>query len=181
MANIIITGANEGIGYYMIKKLLADGNRVSVLDIETQNLEILKNKYNSNFIFYKVDLRNNEEVKMAVDKTAKEFGIIDIAVHNACKCTFKSEIETDFDTYKDVFDVNYFGALRFVKSIIPYMTAKKKGKVIFMQRIILLFILCIHPLHKQNRLLHYRCLMNLRHLQKKLVMVLRNILIQRDT
>ena len=68
MANIIITGANEGIGYYMIKKLLADGNRVSVLDIETQNLEILKNKYNSNFIFYKVDLRNNEEVKMAVDK-----------------------------------------------------------------------------------------------------------------
>lgn len=42
MANIIITGANEGIGYYMIKKLLADGNRVSVLDIETQNLEILK-------------------------------------------------------------------------------------------------------------------------------------------
>lgn len=131
MANIIITGANEGIGYYMIKKLLADGNRVSVLDIETQNLEILKNKYNSNFIFYKVDLKNNEEVKMAVDKTVKEFGIIDIAVHNACKCTFKSEIETDFDTYKDVFDVNYFGALRFVKSIIPYMTAKKKGKVIF--------------------------------------------------
>ena len=129
MANIIITGANEGIGYYMIEKLLADGNRVSVLDIETQNLANIKNQYNSNLIFYKVDLRNNEEIKMAVDKTAKEFGIIDI--HNACKCTFKSEIETDFDTYKDVFDVNYFGALRFVKGIIPYMTAQKKGKVIF--------------------------------------------------
>jgi len=43
MANIIITGANEGIGYYMIEKLLADGNRVSVLDIETQNLANLKN------------------------------------------------------------------------------------------------------------------------------------------
>lgn len=131
MANIIITGANEGIGYYMIEKLLADGNRVSVLDIEPQNLANIKNQYNSNLIFYKVDLRNNEEIKMAVDKTAKEFGIIDIAVHNACKCTFKSEIETDFDTYKDVFDVNYFGALRFVKGIIPYMTAQKKGKVIF--------------------------------------------------
>ncbi len=60
MANIIITGANEGIGYYMIEKLLADGNRVSVLDIETQNLANLKNQYNSNLIFYKVDLRNNE-------------------------------------------------------------------------------------------------------------------------
>ena len=30
--NIIITGANQGIGYYMVKKLLADGNKVSVLD-----------------------------------------------------------------------------------------------------------------------------------------------------
>ena len=47
MANIIITGANEGIGYYMIEKLLADGNRVSVLDIETQNLANIKNQYNS--------------------------------------------------------------------------------------------------------------------------------------
>lgn len=151
---------------------------------------------------------------MAVDKTAKEFSIIDIAVHNACKCTFKSEIETDFDTYKDVFDVNYFGALRFVKSIIPYMTAKKKGKVIFTSSAVgvtgfmnispysstkgalealakclrieyakdnITFHIIHPPLHKQNRLLHYRCLMNLRHLQKKLVMVLRNILIQRDT
>lgn len=39
MANIIITGANEGIGYYMVEKLLLDGNKVSVLDIETANLD----------------------------------------------------------------------------------------------------------------------------------------------
>ena len=36
--NIIITGANQGIGYYMVEKLLAEGNKVSVLDIETNNL-----------------------------------------------------------------------------------------------------------------------------------------------
>ena len=33
--NIIVTGANQGIGYYMVEKLLAEGNKVSVLDIET--------------------------------------------------------------------------------------------------------------------------------------------------
>ena len=27
--NIIITGANQGIGYYMVEKLLAEGNKVS--------------------------------------------------------------------------------------------------------------------------------------------------------
>lgn len=131
MANIIITGANEGIGYFMAQKLLCDGNQVSVLDIETENLADLKRRYESSLIYFKADLRNEDEVKAAVCETAAIFGSIDIAVHNACKCTFLSEAETDFDTYKDVFDVNYFGALRFVKSVIPYMTAQKKGKVIF--------------------------------------------------
>ena len=131
MANIIITGANEGIGYYMVEKLLLDGNKVSVLDIETANLDNLKKRFDSNLIYYKADLRNEEEVKIAVCETSTKFGSIDIAVHNACKCTFRSEAESDLETYKDVFDVNYFGALRFVKSVIPYMTEQKKGKVIF--------------------------------------------------
>ena len=131
MANIIITGANQGIGYYMAEKLLIDRNKVAVLDIETDGLEKLKKQYNNSFIYHKVDLRNYDEIRSAVDKTVAEFGTIDIAVHNACKCTFESEADTDFDTYKDVFEVNYFGALRFVKSIVPYMSKQKKGKVIF--------------------------------------------------
>ena len=128
--NIIITGANQGIGYYMVEKLLSEGNRVSVLDIETDNLTNLKKLYDC-LIFYKVDLRNYDEVKRAVDETVAEFDTIDIVVHNACKCTFESESKTDLDTYKDVFDVNYFGALRLVKCVIPYMSAQKKGRVIF--------------------------------------------------
>lgn len=128
--NIIITGANQGIGYYMVEKLLAEENKVSVLDIHTDNLVKLKEK-NDSLIYYKVDLRNYDEVKSAVDETVAEFEAIDIAVHNACKCTFESESKTDLDTYNDVFNVNYFGALRLVKCVIPYMAAQKKGRVIF--------------------------------------------------
>ena len=39
--NIIITGANQGIGYYMAEQLLAEGNKVSVLDIETDNVAVV--------------------------------------------------------------------------------------------------------------------------------------------
>ena len=129
--NIIITGANQGIGYFMAEKLLAEGNRVLILDIETDNLSNLKKQYNDSLTYYKVDMRNYDEVKTAVDEAVLEFGPIDIAVHNACKCTFESENKTDLDTYRDVFDVNYFGALHLVKCVIPYMEAKKKGRVIF--------------------------------------------------
>ena len=39
-------------------------------------------------------------------------------IHNACKCTFEAMEETSEDVYRDVFDVNYFGALRLTKSVV---------------------------------------------------------------
>ena len=45
MKNIVILGANEGIGYWMAKQLLEDGNLVGVLDICTDQLDYLKQQY----------------------------------------------------------------------------------------------------------------------------------------
>ena len=39
---ILIVGANRGIGYYMVEYLLEHGDFISVLDIEADNLEKLK-------------------------------------------------------------------------------------------------------------------------------------------
>ena len=40
-------------------------------------------------------------------------------------------IRDSFNIYERSFDVNYYGALRLVKSVLPYMQAQKYGKVIF--------------------------------------------------
>jgi len=36
MANILIVGANQGIGYYLVERLLELGNTVTVLDVIIQ-------------------------------------------------------------------------------------------------------------------------------------------------
>ena len=131
MSNIVITGANQGIGYFLAEQLLKDGNRVAVLDLETENLERLKREYGNNLLYYVVDVRNHSCLQNAVQAVAAEFGSIDIAVHNACKCTFDAEVNTDLYTYRDVFEVNYFGALSLAKSVLPYMVEQKNGRVIF--------------------------------------------------
>lgn len=131
MANFIITGANQGIGLYLVKQLLEDGNKVAVLDLQSDNLAELKKEYQGALLYFHADVRNNVDIKDAVDQTISEFGTVDIAVHNACKCTFETEANTDIDTYNDVFDVNYFGALRLAKCVLPYMVKQNKGKVIF--------------------------------------------------
>ena len=49
MANIIITGANQGIGYYFTEQALKDGNKVAVLDVETDKLEALAQAFQNSF------------------------------------------------------------------------------------------------------------------------------------
>ena len=39
--NLLITGANQGIGYYLAAQALEEGNAVSVLDVETDRLAAL--------------------------------------------------------------------------------------------------------------------------------------------
>lgn len=130
MSDIIITGAGQGIGYYMAEKLLTDGNRVAVLDLYMDDLEDLKKRFEK-LIACKVDLTDDEAVRQAICEIAETFGNIDIAIHNACQCTFKSEADTAIETYRDVFEVNYYGALRLVKSVAPYMIKQNGGKIIF--------------------------------------------------
>lgn len=131
MANIIITGANQGIGYYFTEQALKDGNRVAVLDIETDNLKDLAQAFPKQLLYYNADVCDEMQINTAVKKVVTNFHSIDIAIHNACLCTFANENDTDLDIYKQVFDVNYYGGLRLVKSVLPYMQAQKTGKIFF--------------------------------------------------
>lgn len=131
MKRILITGANQGIGYYMVKQLLTDGCQVSVLDLEIDNLEKLMEDYEDKLLPIKCNVKDETEMIEAVKRSIEKFGSIDIAVHNACICTFEPMEETSYSIYKDVFDVNYFGALSLTKAVIPYMKKEGKGKIIF--------------------------------------------------
>jgi len=70
-------------------------------------------------------------VEACVAESVKKFGSIDCAIHNACLCTFESMEQTDEETYHNVMEVNYYGALHLSKAVLPYMKSQKNGKVIF--------------------------------------------------
>lgn len=131
MSNIVITGANQGIGYYFVEQALKNGHKVAVLDIDTGNLERLAQLFSNELFYYKVDVCDEIQIRNVIADIIEKFHRIDIAIHNACLCTFDQEAATDFNIYERVFDVNYYGALRLSKSILPYMKAQKKGKVVF--------------------------------------------------
>ncbi len=131
MSNILIVGANQGIGYYMVERLLEKGHNVSVLDICDENISILKEQYNDRLLIVKGDAAEENSIHEGIKASISRFGKIDIAIHNACLCTFENEQETDYEVYKRVMDINYFGALRLSKLVLPYMRKEKGGRIIF--------------------------------------------------
>ncbi len=131
MSNILIVGANQGIGYHMVNRLLEKGNKVTVLDIHKEHISDLKNKYQDSLLVVRADATDEASLLEGIKEAVNEFGKIDIAIHNACFCTFDSEQDTDYEVYKKVMDVNYFGALRLAKLVLPLMREQKKGRIIF--------------------------------------------------
>jgi gluconate 5-dehydrogenase len=99
--------------------------------LETDQSEKLREDYKDNLLPIKCDVRDESAIIEAIRISAEKFGGIDIAIHNACRCTFEPMKESPYSIYLDVLDVNYFGALRLAKAVTPYMEKEGKGKIIF--------------------------------------------------
>lgn len=99
--------------------------------IDRVSHEAVAQAFPKQLLYYNTDVCDEIQINSAVKEIIAAFHFIDIAIHNACLCTFDSECSIDLDIYKQVFNVNYYGGLRFAKSVIPYMQAQKRGKIIF--------------------------------------------------
>ena len=88
MASILITGANQGIGYHLTVALLRQGHQVAVLDWETHHLAALQNTFPTQLAYYPVDVRQEEALQAAVAAAQAWQGTPEVVIHNACCCPF---------------------------------------------------------------------------------------------
>ena len=131
MQRIIITGGNEGIGFFMTSQFLEDAHMVAVFDLKLDNLLALQKKYIEQLQLFECDVRNPQTVIQSVNNIISVFGGIDYAIHNACKCLFTNFEKTTDNEYKDVFDVNYYGAINLARAVLPTMKKQSSGRIFF--------------------------------------------------
>lgn len=131
MKNVFITGANEGIGYYMVCQFLEEGKNVSVLDINTDRLESLREQHPGRLLAIKGDVSDLKSVNESVQMALNEFGKIDYAIHNACHCPFADFEKMSYEEYYSTFAVNYYGAVNLCRAVLPAMKERKSGSVFF--------------------------------------------------
>ena len=129
----VITGAARGIGRACAERLLADGCRVVIADIDAATLATTLGelrKISNEVIQVQADVSRRSDVENSVHAAVERFGRLDIMINNAgiaINKEFLSVTEADFDR---VLSINLKGAFFGVQAAARQMIEQGGGGVI---------------------------------------------------
>jgi short-subunit dehydrogenase len=126
-----VTGASQGLGLSLVKKLLADGYRVAATSRNAQTLKTAVGVIDSDrFLPMAVDLNNPDCIDESVRQTLAAFGRIDVLVNNAGYGMMGVVEETAEEHISDIFSVNVLALIEVTKRVIPLMREQTSGYII---------------------------------------------------
>lgn len=130
---VIVTGGARGIGKAISKSLANYGANTAVFDIEkpVETKEEIE-KVGRRSLALEGDVRSQEDVNSAVNKTLEEFGQIDVLVNNAGISTWSSFEETSREEWNRVMDINLWGSFLFTQKVFKHVKENGGGKIVFM-------------------------------------------------
>lgn len=123
----VVTGGAMGNGLGIVKVFLKYGAKVVILDYADTLDDVVKElKTTDNEVTgYKLDIRNNEAIKSAINSVIEKYGHIDILVNNAGVCRLEKFENMNDDLRNFHFDINIKGTWNVTKICLPYM--KNRG------------------------------------------------------
>jgi 2-hydroxycyclohexanecarboxyl-CoA dehydrogenase len=125
----LVTGAQQGIGAEIARRLHADGARVAVNDLSDS--EKLRSVIAPIAGFAAVaDMSDRQAVREMVGLVERQLGEIDVLVCNAALETMGAfETQSTDDFWRQV-DINLGGAFACIQAVLPAMRRKRKGTIV---------------------------------------------------
>lgn len=124
-----VTGASSGIGEALTYALDKKNCKLIISSRDTKALNQVRNncKNKENIKTLSLDLDQFDTMRQKVEEAISFFGEVDIMVNNAGISQRSLILDTDFEVYKKLMDINYLGTVALTKAILPYFINRKKG------------------------------------------------------
>jgi len=128
-----VTGGAQGIGGGISETLGAQGFRVAVADL---NLDAAKETAariigaGGQAIAVPIDITDTASVRDAVTEVTAGLGEIEVVVNNAGWDDFMPFLKTTEDFWDKILEINFKGALRVCRTVVPGMVERGFGRVI---------------------------------------------------
>lgn len=122
-----ITGASKGLGLSLVKKLLSLGCQVAASSRNKEELKKAVGMDSTLFLPLTISLTDEESVKRGINEAVAYFGRIDVVVNNAGYGLAGALEELSDDEARKNFDINVFGTLNIIRSVLPFLRRQRSG------------------------------------------------------
>jgi 2-hydroxycyclohexanecarboxyl-CoA dehydrogenase len=129
----IVTGGAQGIGKGIATALAEAGLRVAVTDLNLPAAQQTAKEIRAaggTAIAVEIDVTRTASVQEAVQAVEAELGPIEVLVNNAGWDDFMPFLKTTEEFWDKILDINFKGALRVIKAVVPGMMERGFGRVI---------------------------------------------------
>jgi NAD(P)-dependent dehydrogenase (short-subunit alcohol dehydrogenase family) len=117
----IVTGGASGLGKATVERLVAEGGRALIIDMNAEAGEAMVAKHGDKVLYANVDVVNEEQVKEAIQLAEKTFGAVHICINCAgigsggkkTLSAYKGVME--LDVFRRVVNVNLIGTFNVLR------------------------------------------------------------------
>ena len=128
----LVTGASGSIGKEIARRIIEEGGRVFITDLDQAKLDAVAAELGANCKALAADCTKADQVAAAVQKCQQVFGQnVDVLVNVAGITGQGGKIEDiAVETWDLVFAVNCRGTFLFIKEVMPIMKAQGRGAIV---------------------------------------------------
>ena len=137
---VFITGASRGIGKTIALRLAKEGASIIIAAKSVEENPKLGGtifsaaeeveKSGGSALAVQCDIRFEDQIQQAVDKTVEKFGGIDIVVNNASAISLTPTEQTEPKRYDLMHDINVRGTFFVTKACIPYLKKSSNAHIL---------------------------------------------------
>ncbi len=122
---VLITGASSGVGQSTARLLSQHGYRVVGTSRNPVSAEPIPSVE-----MLALDVRADDSVRGCVDAVFSRAGRLDVLINNAGYELAGALEELSAEEARDQFEANFFGVVRMVNAVLPYMRQQARGHII---------------------------------------------------
>lgn len=130
----IITGAAQGLGRVIARRLAEEGARVVIADVQAEKVKRaaadLERETGQRFLSFAGDLSQAGVADAMVTMTLDEFGRIDTLINNAAALIRLRLVDFTEELLQQAVDWNVWNTLRCCKAVLPAMLERRYGRIV---------------------------------------------------
>jgi 2-hydroxycyclohexanecarboxyl-CoA dehydrogenase len=129
----LVTGGGQGIGKGIATTMGEHGFRVAVADLNLETAEQTAKEITAaggTATAVQIDVTSTESVEKAVATIERELGAVEVVINNAGWDDFMPFVQTTEEFWDKILDINFKGALRVLKAVVPGMMERGFGRVV---------------------------------------------------